>query len=210
MGKHDLDIVLPFYLVREKMLTCIAEILLSGGSYPAYGIINIFSEDKGISDEILRCAGDIGRELGISMDFSVRLTKGISTSFMISLFANVEKEKMRIAKAQEGYWIYFIALKDNYITLKDDHFFTLDFIRELASSQGISESYLLKEESIAEGLAAMLEGTDCFYVEREHDLNTVTRCKSGTGILLFTPYRLKKSDEKSIVITEVGSLFSKS
>lgn len=210
LGKHDLDIVLPFYLVREKMLTVLSELLFAGGVYPSYGVLNVFSEDRGIADEIVRCAKENAKELEISLDARITLTKGVSTSFTLSLFSRTEKEKLKVGKAQEGHWIYFIALKDNVLALKEEHFFPLDFIKELATSQGIAEAYLLKEESVKDGLDAVLAGTNTFYVEREHGLNALKPWKSGTGILLLSPYRLKKSDENNVVITEFGSVFSKS
>ena len=209
-GKNDTKIALPFYLVKERVHSTITQILIAGGEYPEYGIVNIQSEDKGIIDEVSRCFLELGDKLNIVFDFNIQLVKGISTSFIISLIGFCDNEKLKLNKSSEGQWIYFASLKDEDKSLEDDEFFDLGFISDIGNSKGVSESYLLRDESINKGLKNLLKTQNCFFIENNHNQDTLKKYKRGTGLIVISPYKLLKSDDKSIEIEEIGSLFNKS
>lgn len=195
--------------MKERCYSALSDLLLTGGEYPSFGLVNVFSEDKGISDELLRCIRDLGKELNIHFDHSVSLAKGVSTSFVVSIFSTVEKNNLKAKKAEEGLWIYLARLGEFYSNFQEDSYIKLQFIKDLAKSKGVAESYLLKNESIQEGLLSMVKGTDCFYVERDHGIDLLKKYHRGTGILFFSPFKLAKTDDPDIEIIELASMFSK-
>lgn len=210
LGKYDKEIILPFYLIKERIMTSLAEIMLLGGDKPSYGLVNILTEDKNSAEELVRCIKNVGDELNIEFDCSITLAENSATTFIINLYSNVAKEKIKIQTGREGLWIYFLRLKEDVFGIANDNFFKLETINDLGESQGIEESYLLKDESFNQGIAFMLEGTDAFHVERNHNLDVLKKYKRGTGMIVFSPFKLKKSDDTSVEIHEMGSLFSKS
>lgn len=210
LGKYDKEIILPYYLVKERMLTIISELLLVGGERPDYGVVNIFTEDKNSAEDLLRCMKTVGMELEIELDYSIALVKNASTSFVINLFSTIDKEKLKIKTAREGLWIYFLNLKEDSLGIAKDNFFNLEFIKELASSQGILECYLLKDESFSQGIKNMLAGTNAFHVERNHNLDVLKKYRRGSALIILSPFKLTRIDEKNVEIHEMGSLFAKS
>ncbi|MDD2371724.1 MAG: hypothetical protein PHQ32_06990 [Firmicutes bacterium] len=209
LGKYDKEIILPYYLVKEKINTLLAEIILIGGDRPFNGLVNIFTEDSNSAEEIIRCIKTISEEFKIDFDFQQTLVPNTSTTFLINLFSIASKEKLKVQKGREGLWIYFIKLKKDNFSIINENFFSHEFLLDIGESLGIAESYLLKDESINEGIDLMLEGTDSFHVERNHNLDVLKKYRSGSGLLIFTPYKLSKSDDDSVEIIELGSLFSK-
>jgi hypothetical protein len=210
LGKYDKEIILPFYLVKERILTSISEILLVGGEQPDYGIVNIFTEDKDSAEELIRCMKTVGAELELELDYSIALVKNSSTSFIINLYSSVSKEKLKLKTARESLWIYFLRLREDSLGIAKDNFFNIEFIKEIAASQGILESYLLKDESFSQGISNMLAGTNSFHVERNHNLDVLKKYRRGSGMILLSPFKLSKIDEKNVEIHEMGSLFTKS
>lgn len=208
-GKNDTKVALPFYLVKERVYSTLSQILLAGGEYPKYGVINVQSEDKAIIEEVCRCFLELGNKLEIIFDFNVQLVKGISTSFIISLISFCDNDRLKLNKSSEGQWIYFAKLKELDKGLEEE-FFDLDFIKDIANSKGVSESYLLRDESINKGLKNLLKIQDCFFIEKEHNQDTLKKYRRGTGLLVISPYKLLKSDDPNIEIEEIGSIFNKS
>lgn len=209
LGKHDKEIILPFYLVKERIMTSLSEIILVGGDRPNYGIVNIFTEDLNSAEELVRCMKHVGAELEIKLDYSIALVKNSSTSFIINLFTTVNKEKLKVHTARESLWIYFLRLREDSLGIAKDNFFNLEFIKDIAESQGILESYLLKDESFSQGITNMLVGTNAFHVERNHNLDVLKKYRRGSGMIVLSPFRLSKIDEKNVEIHEMGSLFTK-
>lgn len=210
LGKYDKEIILPFYLVKERILTSLSEILLVGGEKPSYGLVNIFTEDKNSAEELVRCMKTVGTELELKLDYSIALVKNSSTSFVINLFSNVNKENLKLKTAREGLWIYFLRLREDSLGIAKDNFFNLDFIKDIAVSQGILESYLLKDESFSQGISNMLADTNSFHVERNHNIDVLKKYRRGSGMIVLSPFKLSKIDDKNIEIHEMGSLFTKS
>ncbi|MCI0502414.1 MAG: hypothetical protein L0Y48_02375 [Fusobacteria bacterium] len=209
-GKNDTKVALPFYLVKERLYSALTQILLVGGEYPSYGLINVQSEDKGIIEEVCRCFLELGNKLDINFDFNIQVVKSISTSFIISLYSFAELEDLKLNKTSEGQWIYLAKLKNEKTSFEDDLFFELEFIKDIASSKGISESYLLRDESINKGLKNLMKTQDCFFIEGNHSEDTLKKFRRGTGLLIISPYKLLRTDDKSVEIQEIGSVFNKS
>ena len=209
-GKNDTKVALPFYLIKERVYSTLAQILIAGGEYPTYGIVNIQSEDKGIIEEVCRCFLELGNSLNIIFDFNVQIVKGISTSFIISLFGFCDNKKLKLNKSSEGQWIYFAGLKNTDKGFEYDAFFNLSFIEDIGGSKGISESYLLRDESIDGGIKNLLKTQDCFFIESRHKKDILKKYKRGTGLIIISPYKLLKSDDQSVEIEEIGSIFNKS
>ncbi len=209
LGKYDKEIILPYYLVKEKINTLLAEIILIGGDRPYNGLVNIFTEDSNSAEELIRCIKSIGEEFKLNFDFIHTLVPNSSTTFLINLFSIASKEKLKVQKGREGLWIYFIKLREDNFSIINENFFNHDFILDIGESLGIEESYLLKNECINEGLAYMLEDTNSFHVEKNHNIDVLKKYPSGTGLIVFTPFKLSSSDDKSVEIIEMGSLFLK-
>lgn len=209
LGKFDKEIILPFYLVKERIMTSLSEIILVGGDRPYYGIVNIFTEDINSAEELVRCIKTVGVELEIELDYSIALVKNSSTSFIINLFSTINKEKLKVQKAKESLWIYFLRLREDSLGIAKDNFFNLEFIKDLAESQGVIESYLLKDESFSQGITNMLTRTNTFHVERNHNLDVLKKYRRGSGIIVLSPFKLSKIDDKNVEIHEMGSLFTK-
>lgn len=209
LGKYDKEIVLPFFLVKERLMTSVSEILLVGGEMPSYGLVNIFTEDINSAEELVRCLKNAGTELGLKIDCSIAIVKNSSTSFIINLFSNVDKEKLKLKTARESLWIYFLRLKEDSPGITRENFFRLDFIKDIAASQGILESYLLKDESFSQGISNMLADTNSFHVERNHNIDVLKKYRRGSGLIVLSPYKLSKIDDNSIEVHEIGSLFTK-
>ena len=210
LGKYDKEIILPFYLVKERIMTSVSEILLVGGEMPSYGLVNIFTEDINSAEELVRCMKTVGTDMDIKMDYSIALVKNSSTSFVLNLFSIVNKEKLKLKTARESLWIYFLRLREDSLGIAKDNFFSLDFIKDIAASQGILESYLLKDESFSQGILNMLIDTNTFHVERNHNIDVLKKYRRGSGMIVLSPYKLSKIDDKNIEIYEMGSLFTKS
>lgn len=210
LGKYDKEIILPYYLVKERMMTCFSEILLVGGEKPSFGLVNIFTEDINSAEELVRCMKTVGTELKLEIDYSISLIKNSSTSFVINFFSSVNKEKLKLKTARESLWIYFLSLREDSLGIAKDNFFSLDLVRDIAESQGIVESYLLKDENFSQGISNMLAGTNSFHVERNHNIDVLKKYRRGSGMIVLSPFKLSKIDEKNIEIHEMGSLFTKS
>ena len=210
LGKYDKEIILPYYLVKERIKTSLAEIVLVGGDMPFYGLVNILTEDNNSAEELVRCVKNIGDELKLDFDFSITLVENSSTTLIINIYSTVGKEKMKVQTGREGLWIYFLRLREDSFGIANDNFFNFETIKDIGESLGIEESYLLKDECFNEGIAFMLDGTNAFHVERNHSLDVLKKYKRGTGMIVFSPFKLKKSDDDSVEIHEMGSLFSKS
>lgn len=209
LGRHDKEIILPFYLVKERIKTSLTELMLVGGEIPYYGLCNIFTEDNGTAEELTRCIVNIGSELKIDFDCTSTIIPNSATSFVLNIFSSVDKDKLKVCKGKEGLWIYFFKLKDENYGITNETFFNFDLILDIAHSQGIVESYLLKDESFNEGISYMLEGTNAFHVERNHNIDVLKKYKRGTGLIVFSPFRLSKIDDNSVEIHEMGSIFNK-
>ncbi len=209
LGKYDKEIILPFYLVKERILTSLSEIILVGGDRPYYGVVNIFTEDINSAEELVRCMKTVGAELEIELDYSIALVKNSATSFIINLYSTVNKEKLKVQMAKESLWIYFLRLREDSLGIAKDNFFTLGFIKDIAESQGIYESYLLKDESFSQGISNLLAGTNSFHVERNHNIDVLKKYRRGSGMIVLSPFKLSKTDDKNIEINEMGSLFAK-
>jgi len=209
LGKYDKNIILPYYLVKEIIYTLVSEIIIIGGDKPYNGLVNIFTDDKSSAEELIRCIENIGEELDLKFDFLQTIVPNSATTFIINLFSYANKEKLKVQKGKEGLWIYFLRLKEDNFSIISESFFNHDFVVDIGESLGIEESYLLKDESIDEGISHMLEDTDIFHVERNHNLDVLKKYKSGTGLLVFTPFKLSRSSDKTVEIHEIGSLFSK-
>ncbi len=209
LGKYDKEIILPFYLVKERIMTSLTEIILVGGDIPFYGVVNIFTEDINSAEELVRCMKNVGKELGIELDYSIALVKNSSTSFIINLYSTVNKEKLKVQTARESLWIYFLRLKEDSLGIAKDNFFSLGFIKDIAESQGILESYLLKDENFSHGITNMLAGTNAFHVERNHNLDVMKKYRRGSGMIVLSPYKLSRIDDHNVEIHEMGSLFTK-
>lgn len=191
-------------------MTSVSEILLVGGEMPSYGLVNIFTEDINSAEELVRCMKTVGTDMDIKMDYSIALVKNSSTSFVLNLFSIVNKEKLKLKTARESLWIYFLRLREDSLGIAKDNFFRLDFIKDIAASQGILESYLLKDESFSQGILNMLIDTNTFHVERNHNIDVLKKYRRGSGMIVLSPYKLSKIDDKNIEIYEMGSLFTKS
>ncbi len=209
LGRYDKDIILPYYLVKEKINTLFTEIILIGGDRPYNGLVNIFTEDVNSAEELIRSIKNISEELNIEFDFRQTIVPNSATTFIINLFSNANKEKLKVQKGKEGLLIYFLQLKEENTNIINENFFNYDFIIDIGESLGIEESFLLKDECIKEGIDYMLEGTNAFHVEKNHTLDILKKYRSGTGMIVFTPFRLSKSNDSSIEIHEIGSLYSK-
>lgn len=210
LGRNDKEIILPYYLVKERIMTALAEILLVGGEMPTYGIMNILTEDKNSAEEIIRCARNLGEEHNIEFDFSISIVKNSATTIIFNLYSTVGKEMLKVKRSQEGLWLYLLRLKSEDKRITNDTYFRLEFLSDLGSSPGIHESYLLKNESINQAIANLIDGTDTFHVEGKHDVDILTKHTTGTAVLAASPYRLKKSNDDDIEIIEIGSLFKRS
>ena len=92
----------------EKIYTALYEILAVGGRYPHGGIMNVFSEDPASRDEMIRCGRDISAYLNINIGFHTEAIKGLSTSFVISLFSKANKNNLRVNMGRDGHWVYFL------------------------------------------------------------------------------------------------------
>ena len=51
---------------------------------------------------------------------------------------------------------------------------------------------------------------DCFFIEGNHSEDTLKKFRRGTGLLIISPYKLLRTDDKSVEIQEIGSVFNKS
>ncbi|AMP20494.1 hypothetical protein AZF37_04320 [endosymbiont 'TC1' of Trimyema compressum] len=98
--------------------------------------MNVFSEDSAIRDEMIRCCRDISAYLNINIvGFHTEVIKGLSTSFVISLFSKANKNKLRFNIGQDGHWVYFLRCDDDEIDAMNlEYFVPLETFRSLVDT----------------------------------------------------------------------------
>lgn len=210
LGTHDQEIALPYFLIRERLMTAMVEMILIGSGKPDYGLVNVFGDDGNLTEEILKTFKEIGLEHGLSFDISRTKAYGLSTSFSLTLTSITMTSELKLNRVKEGQYVYYVGFEEPETPMVGEtRFLPISLMEELAHSSSVGEAVFLKDQSIKEGIGHLLKHTDCVFVETSGGVDTSLRCKRGGGVVFVSNHKVMRFDEPGLYIAEAGMIYNK-